>query len=198
MTQSTDSLVIGCLSLGLDILDLLILFLRLLVYRIIESLELEKNSKIIKSSCDSGIRFKFHWSAYEYKDWSTCWARAQGIPKRKNKQIKPAVSFKKSPHERSTTTKRSWDIAENELPSLQLTRFAQQEQLETEVIYSEVQPNLPGHTPVPIAPIVVIDQFIHFWHPKLLLHLQFGLWIYLDPFHSGVADSLSKTVLKAV
>lgn len=68
MTQSTDSLVIGCFSLGLYILDLLILFLRLLVYRIIESLELEKNSKIIKSSCDSGIRFKFHQSAYAYKD----------------------------------------------------------------------------------------------------------------------------------
>jgi len=60
--------------------------------------------------------------------------------------------------------------------SLQLTLFAQQKGIETEVIDSEVQPALPGYTSLPVAARMVIDQLLHLWHPKLLPHLQFSLF----------------------
>lgn len=44
------------------------------------------------------------------------------------------------------------------------------------MIDSEVQPTLPGHTSLPIAAGIVIDQLLHLGHPKLLPHLQFSLF----------------------
>lgn len=67
-------------------------------------------------------------------------------------------------------------MAEKQLSGLQLTLFAQQEGVETEVIDSEVQPSLPGYTAFPIAAGIVIDQLLHLGHPKLLPHFQFSLF----------------------
>lgn len=53
-----------------------------------------------------------------------------------------------------------------------LTFLAQQEGVEAQVIDSQVEPALPGHTALPVAAGVVVDQLLPLGHPELLPHLQ--------------------------
>lgn len=56
-----------------------------------------------------------------------------------------------------------------------LTFLAQQEGEEAQVVDTQVEPALAGHSALPIATRVVVDQLLSFRHPELLPHLQLGL-----------------------
>lgn len=61
------------------------------------------------------------------------------------------------------------------LPRLVLTFLPQQEGVEAQVVDGQVEPALPGHSALPVAAGVVVDQLLTLRHPKLLPHLQLGL-----------------------
>jgi len=58
---------------------------------------------------------------------------------------------------------------------LALTLLAQQKGVEAEVVDGQVEPALPGHTALPVATGVVVDQLLPIGHPELLPHFQLGL-----------------------
>lgn len=43
------------------------------------------------------------------------------------------------------------------------------------MVDGQVEPALPGHTALPVAAGVVVDQLLPLGHPKLPPHLQLGL-----------------------
>lgn len=58
---------------------------------------------------------------------------------------------------------------------LALTFLAQQEGVKAQVVDCQVEPALPGHTALPVAAGIVVDQLLSLRHPELLSHLQLGL-----------------------
>lgn len=58
---------------------------------------------------------------------------------------------------------------------LALTLLAEQKGVEAEVVDGQVEPALPGHTALPVATGVIIDQLLPIGHPELLPHFQLGL-----------------------
>lgn len=55
------------------------------------------------------------------------------------------------------------------------TFFPQQVRVEADVVDAEVEPALPGHTALPVATGVVVDQLLLAGHAKQLPHLLLGL-----------------------
>lgn len=55
------------------------------------------------------------------------------------------------------------------------TLLAQQEGVEAQVVDGQVEPALPGHSPLPIAAWIIIHQLLFIWHPKQPPHLQLCL-----------------------
>lgn len=55
------------------------------------------------------------------------------------------------------------------------TFFTQQVRVEADVVDAEVEPALPGHTALPVATGVVVDQLLLFRHDKQLTERTDGL-----------------------
>ncbi len=57
---------------------------------------------------------------------------------------------------------------------MHLTLFSQQEGVEAEVIYRQVDPALPRDSALPVAAGVIVHQLLFLRHSKQLPHLQLG------------------------